>query len=110
LQNELFWLFTCCTEDNHIGRPTQQTIKAIHHPEPDTMFPLTRVLLAQVARSKTDETDIDWNAELRRRPFPSSGAEYREVLSRGIELGAIQIVINQMPKTDPPFLTRHKPV
>jgi hypothetical protein len=109
LSNEFFWLFACCTETNHVERPTQQTIKAIHHPEPETIFPLTRVLLAQVAWGKQDDTGIDWNAELRRRPFPSAGTTYRNMLSRGIELGAIQYVMKQVPNTNPTFLTPPQP-
>jgi hypothetical protein len=102
LQNEFFWLFNCSTEANHIERPAQQTIRAIHHPEPETMFPLSRVLLAQLAWSLPDDTPIDWNAELR-RPFPSSGTTYRGLLSLGIELGVVRYVLQQEPHTRPAF-------
>jgi hypothetical protein len=68
------------------------------------MFPLTRVLPSQLAWGKTEDEGIDWNAELRRRPFPSHGTTYRNLLSRYIELGIVHHVINQIPQTNPPFL------
>jgi hypothetical protein len=108
MKTEFFWLFTCTTEANHVERPTQQTIKTIFHPEPDTMFPLTRVLLAQLAWGKPEDESIDWNAELRRRPFPSNGATYHNILQRGIDLGAVQYVFKQVPNTNPPFLTQQQ--
>lgn len=109
LENEFFWLFDCAKDDNHVERPTQQTIKIIHHPEAGTVFPLTRVLLAQLASQHNEEDGIDWNAELRRRPFPSSGAHYRNILRRGIDLGIIRYVIHQVPQTDPPFIKPAQP-
>jgi hypothetical protein len=103
-ENELFWLFMCCAETNHIERPTQQTIKAIHHPEPGTIFPLSRILLTQLAWNKPEDEGIDWNAELQRRPFPSRANTYRQLLHNAIERGIIRYVLQQQPHTMPEFL------
>jgi hypothetical protein len=104
MDNELFWLFAACNDTNHVERPTRQTIKAVHHAEPETIFPLTRVLIAQIAYRMPDDASIDWNAELR-RPFPSTGKTYRDLLHRGVDLGILQYGIMQVPNTNPPFLT-----
>ena len=32
MEDEFFWLFTCTTQDNHVVRLTQETVRILHHP------------------------------------------------------------------------------
>ncbi len=105
IRSEFFWLLNCASDDNHVERPTRQTIRSIYRPEQQQMFPLSRILIAQLAWNKPDDQGIDWNVELRNRPFPSSGTTYRNALQGAMDSAVVHIVVIQQPHIYPAFLT-----
>jgi hypothetical protein len=104
LPGEQASLFMASRVDNFIERIGPDVVRIILYPTSDTTFPLFHVLLEQIAWTRPDAVDIDWNAEITKGPFPSSGARYREAAQEGLKLGTVRYVLRQVPHTVPQFL------
>lgn len=104
LPKEQIWLFMASPADNYIERIGQDAVRIIIHPTAESAFPLFHVLLAQITWPKSDDTETDWNAELVKGPFPSSGARFREAIQEGLDLGTVLYGLKQVPQTVPKFL------
>lgn len=108
LADEQAWLFMASPDENHVERVGSNRVRIVHYPAPDTMFPLFRVLLAQLVWAAPAGQEINWNEEVLKGPFPSSGARFREALQEGLKLGTVRCVLEQVPGTLPPFLNEAK--
>lgn len=101
---DYFWLFFACNDDNHVERVDRSRIRAIHYPKPDHVFSLFNVLVTQLLLRSGGEGAVNWDEEITKGPFPSCGSAYRESLRRGIDLGVVRYVFDQLPHTQPEFL------
>lgn len=104
LADEQFWLFMASPDENYVDRVGSDRVRIVHYPAPETVFPLIRVLLAQLVWAAPAGEEINWNEEVLKGPFPSSGARFREALHEGLKLGTVRYVLEQVPNTAPPFL------
>lgn len=106
LPREQVWLFMACSTENRAERTGENAARIIHYPAPESGFPIFDVLLAQIAWNKPhrQESEINWNEEITRGPFPSSGARFRDAIEEGFKLGTTLYGLTQEPHTVPPFL------
>ncbi|MGA3323462.1 MAG: hypothetical protein ABSF45_03240 [Terriglobia bacterium] len=104
LPSEQVWLFMASPADNDVERIGPDSVRIILHPAAESAFPLFHVLLAQVAWPKPDGSETDWNTEIVKGPFPSTGSRFREALQEGLGLGTVRYVLEQVPQTIPQFL------
>jgi len=107
LEPEYVWLFMACSEHNSVERLSKQEVRVVHIQEEESMFPLFHVSLAMVMWGVKEGEEVDWNAVIRKGPFPISGPQFRKALESGIERGFVRYVFSQVPQTIPDFLSGH---
>ena len=105
LSNELTWLFLRAPDENVVHRTSHTTIRTVHTPLADTMFSLTDFALMLMLWS--EESDPDWEAVMR-QDTTISAEKVREELQRGLDIGVVKYVIEQVPQTAPDFLPSAK--
>jgi len=89
------------------GAPTFERsgefIRETYATDPEGMFNASDILFTNLSWHRDPENSVDWLIALR-KGLVAPAQDLRTVLQRGIEVGAIQYVLEQQPATIPSFL------
>ena len=103
LTSSLFPIFLVKAVDPPRTERKADLVTEVFPTDPEGMFNLSDVLLAQLNWRRDSEENIDWIAELR-KGLPRQLADLEAVLQRGLEVGALRYILRQQPQIVPDFL------
>jgi hypothetical protein len=78
-------------------------LRHIFPTDPEGMFNLSDLLFTNLMWNRKAGEEVDWIAEIR-KGLPTNTTDLHTVLRRGLDVGAIQYVLQQQPATVPTFL------
>jgi Holliday junction resolvase len=100
LPSELTWLFFRVQDESVVEVTGDKTIRTKHTPTAETAFSLTDFALMLLLWGEPEKPDWD---KVLRKAIPITLSSTREALRKGIDLGVIQYVLEQVPVTIPSF-------
>jgi hypothetical protein len=98
----LWWFLVTALSDTRFER-TGDVITHQFVAKSEGMFNLSDVLLAQLFWNRDEKESIDWLAE-RHKGLPGFAKDFKLLLDRALEVGAVRYVFRQAPQMLPNFL------
>jgi Holliday junction resolvase len=102
--SDLMWFLLAGSPNERFER-VGDMITHSYWADAELMFNLSDVLLPRLSFRYSDAESIDWLAELR-RGLPPFSTDFKAILDRALEVGAVQYVFRQEPEALPGFLAQ----